>query len=233
LLICVINKFIKDKFVNIAVENIKKSFYIDHGVEVKALRNVSLEVKAGETIAIMGPSGAGKSTLLHILGLMDRPTDGKLLIDGKDYLSLDENIYSETRQNKIGFLFQMHYLLPDFTVLENVMIPVWKEREEGKRKAVDILSRLGLANRHDHMPSELSGGEQQRVAMARALVKSPEILMADEPTGNLDRETGEKVEEVLFTECRKSNISLVLVTHNPDLAAKAGKIIRVRDGLLE
>jgi lipoprotein-releasing system ATP-binding protein len=219
--------------VNIAVENIKKSFFLDHGVEVKALRNVSLEVKAGETIAIMGPSGAGKSTLLHILGLMDRPTDGKILIDGKDYLKLNEDIYSGTRNSKIGFLFQMHYLLPDFTVLENVMIPVWPEREEGRRKAVDILRRLGLSDRHNHMPSELSGGEQQRVAMARALVKNPEILMADEPTGNLDRETGEKVEDVLFSECKKNNISLVLVTHNPDLAAKAGKIIRVRDGMLE
>jgi len=218
---------------NIAVESIKKSFYLDHGVEVKALRNVSLEVKAGESVAIMGPSGAGKSTLLHILGLMDRPTAGKLLIDGEDYSRLDENVYSAARRNKIGFLFQMHYLLPDFTVLENVMMPVWNEREEGRRKAADILSRLGLADRHRHMPSELSGGEQQRVAMARALVKGPEILMADEPTGNLDRETGEKVEEVLFGECKKNNISLALVTHNPDLAAKAGKIIRVRDGMLE
>ena len=218
---------------NIAVESIRKSYYLDHGLEVKALRNVSIEVRAGETVAIMGPSGAGKSTLLHILGLMDRPTDGKLLIDGTDYSGLNENIYSATRQNKIGFLFQMHYLLPDFTVLENVMMPVWNEQEEGRRKAADILGRLGLSERHMHMPSELSGGEQQRVAMARALVKGPEILMADEPTGNLDRETGEKVEEVLFSECRNKNISLVLVTHNPDLAAKAGKIIRMRDGMLE
>lgn len=123
------------RFMNIAVENIRKSFYIDHGLEVKALRNISLEVKAGDTMAIMGPSGAGKSTLLHILGLMDRPTGGKMMIDGADCSDLGENVYSDIRQKKIGFLFQMHYLLPDFSVLENVMIPVWSEREEKKAQS--------------------------------------------------------------------------------------------------
>jgi len=218
---------------NINAENIQKNYYLDRGLEVRALRSVSVEIKAGETVAIMGPSGAGKSTLLHILGLMDRPTGGKLLIDGVDYAALGDNEYSTARHDKIGFLFQLHYLLPDFTVLENVTLPVWDEPAETRNRARELLSRLGLAGRLEHMPGELSGGEQQRVALARALVKDPEILMTDEPTGNLDRETGERVEELLFEECRIRKISLVIVTHNPDLAAKAGRIIRMRDGLLE
>jgi lipoprotein-releasing system ATP-binding protein len=218
---------------NITAENVQKTYFLDRGLEVRALKKIDLVIKSGETIAIMGPSGAGKSTLLHILGLMDRPTGGKMLIDGIDYTHLQDKAYSAARSSKIGFLFQMHYLLPDFTVWENVMLPIWDESDGKKEKARQILERLGLSNRLEHMPGELSGGEQQRVAMARALVKEPEILMADEPTGNLDRETGEKVEEVLFGECKKRDISLVLVTHNPDLAAKAGKIIRMRDGMLE
>lgn len=218
---------------NILAENIQKSYYLDRGLEVKALKKADIEVKAGETLAIMGPSGAGKSTLLHILGLMDRPSDGRLLIDGIDYAKKNDREYTAARCSKIGFLFQMHYLLPDFTVWENVMIPIWNDAGGKKEKAVKLLERLGLSHRLEHMPSELSGGEQQRVAMARALVKEPEILMADEPTGNLDRETGEMVEEVLFCECKKRNISLVIVTHNPELAAKAGRIIRMRDGKLE
>ena len=218
---------------NIVAENIQRSYYLDRGLEVKALKKIDIAINAGETIAIMGPSGAGKSTLLHILGLMDRPTGGKLLIDGLDYSQMPDSAYSEARHAKIGFLFQLHYLLPDFTVWENVMIPIWDASAEKKEKARHILERLGLSSRLEHMPGELSGGEQQRVAMARALVKNPEILMADEPTGNLDRETGEKVEEVLFSECKARSISLIIVTHNSELAAKAGKIVRMRDGMLE
>jgi lipoprotein-releasing system ATP-binding protein len=218
---------------NITGSNIQKSFYLDRGLEVKALKKIDIEIKSGETVAIMGPSGAGKSTLLHILGLMDRPSGGNLFIDGIDYSRIHEGAYSQARYSKIGFLFQMHYLLPDFTVWENIIVPIWDESKEKKQKAGRILERLGLSNRLEHMPGELSGGEQQRAALARALVKEPEILMADEPTGNLDRETGEQVEEVLFGECRERGISLVIVTHNPELAAKAGRIIRMRDGMLE
>jgi lipoprotein-releasing system ATP-binding protein len=218
---------------NIAAESLQKSYFLDHGVEVKALKMVSVSIKSGETAAIMGPSGAGKSTLLHLLGLMDRPTGGRILIDGQDYTGLSDKEYSHVRREKIGFLFQLHYLLPDFTVLENVLLPIWENKEQSKKKATALLEKLGLSDRLEHMPGELSGGEQQRVAMARALVKGPLILMADEPTGNLDRETGEMVEEVLFDECKNRGISLVLVTHNPDLAAKAGRIIRMRDGIIE
>jgi ABC-type lipoprotein export system ATPase subunit len=218
---------------NITAESLQKSYFLDRGLEVKALRSVSIEIKPGETVAIMGPSGAGKSTLLHLLGLMDRPTGGKLLIDGVDYAGLSDRKYSLTRREKVGFLFQMHYLLPDFTVLENVVLPVWDEPEQKRKKAKELLDKLGLSDRLEHMPGELSGGEQQRVAMARALVKDPAVVMADEPTGNLDRETGEKVEEILFNECKNRGISMVLVTHNPDLASKAGRIIKMRDGLIE
>ena len=218
---------------NISAENISKSYFLGQGLEVKALKEVSVHIDPGETVAVMGPSGAGKSTLLHLLGLMDRPTAGKILIDSVNFSDLSDGEYSQARRGKIGFLFQLHYLLPDFTVLENVLIPVWDGPPEMRDRALELLEKLGLSNRLGHMPSELSGGEQQRVAMARALVKNPSVLMADEPTGNLDRETGEKVEKLLLGECRNRGISLIIVTHNPDLAAKADRIIRMRDGLLE
>ncbi len=218
---------------NITAENLQKSYFLDHGLEVKALRKVSLEIKSGETAAIMGPSGAGKSTLLHLMGLMDRPTGGKILIDGIDYSVLTDKEHSLAKRDKVGFLFQMHYLLPDFTVLENVLLPVWDQKANMLDKALSLLEKLGLSGRLEHMPGELSGGEQQRAAMARALIKDPSVLMADEPTGNLDRETGEKVEQLLFSECMSRGIALLLVTHNPDLASKAGRIIRMRDGLIE
>jgi len=217
---------------DIIAENIEKSYFLGRGLEVKALKKVSIEIRRGETLAIMGPSGAGKSTLLHLLGLMDRPTGGRLLIDGVDSVLSSDGEYAEIRRKQIGFLFQLHYLLPDFSVLENVLLPVW-EAPEKRQKAVELLDRLGLSGRLEHMPGELSGGEQQRVAMARALVKGPAVLMADEPTGNLDRETGEKVEDLLLSECKNEGISLVIVTHNPELAAKAGRTIKMRDGSLE
>lgn len=217
----------------INAENLQKSYFIANQVEVKALKNISVEINQGESVAIMGPSGAGKSTFLHLLGLMDKPTGGKLYLNGIDYACLNENEYSRARREKIGFIFQMHYLLPDFTVYENVLMPVWGKSEEIKAKALDIIDKLGLSERLEHMPSELSGGEQQRVALARAFIKGPEIIMADEPTGNLDRDTGEKVEKILFDECKERNISLILVTHNPELAVKAGRIIKMRDGLVE
>ena len=217
----------------IKTENLQKSFFIANRVEVKALKNVSIEISPGESVAVMGPSGAGKSTFLHLLGLMDKPTGGKLFMDGVDYAGLSDSEYSRARREKIGFIFQMHYLLPDFTVLENVLMTVWDKPGDIELKAKNIIGKLGLSERLEHMPGELSGGEQQRVALARALIKDPEILMADEPTGNLDRDTGEKVENLLFGECRERGISLIMVTHNPELAAKAGRIIKMRDGHLE
>lgn len=219
---------------NIRMENIQKHYSFDkgRGSEVRALRGINLEIKSGEIAAIIGPSGAGKSTLLHLLGLMDRPTSGRIFFDEVEICALSENLRSEARRNKIGFLFQMHYLLPEFTVWENLLIPGWDRFEEKKEKAIEILKVLGLSDRMNHIPSELSGGEQQRAALARALINDPCLLLADEPTGNLDRETGEKVEEILFSECDKRKITLLLVTHNPDLAAKADRIIRMKDGAI-
>jgi ABC-type lipoprotein export system ATPase subunit len=215
----------------IVAENITKKFDMNDSVTVTALHDVSLHIKSGESVAITGPSGAGKSTLIHILGLMDRPSNGRLLLDGADFTEKNDETYAKARNKDIGFMFQMHYLLPDFTVLENVMIPVWEHKSDAKAKA--LLKELGLGERMEHMPSELSGGEQQRVALARALVHDPKIVFADEPTGNVDRETGEQVEKLLFDECKRKGITLVLVTHNSELASKADRIIKMRDGKIE
>lgn len=217
---------------DIKVEGLNKSYFISDKIEVRALHDVELEVKSGETIAIIGPSGAGKSTLLHLIGLMDSPTRGKVMFEGIDQVSADENQRSDTRRNKIGFLFQLHYLLPEFTIEENVMLPVWHSRSGKKDKVKPLLGRLGLSERLSHLPSELSGGEQQRAALARALICEPRLLLCDEPTGNLDRETGENVENIIFSECREKKITLILVTHNMELAKKAGRIIEMRDGAI-
>jgi lipoprotein-releasing system ATP-binding protein len=215
---------------HLKAENLIKSFELGRDVKIQALRDVSLEISQGEIVSIIGPSGAGKSTLLHLLGLMDRPTAGKIFFDGLDSNTFNDAAFSGIRNEKIGFLFQFHYLLPDFSVLENILIPVWQKRAEKKDFALKLLDRLGLSNRIEHMPSELSGGEQQRVALARALINNPELIMADEPTGNLDRETGEKVEEIMFAESRKNNITIILVTHNTELAGKATRVLKMRDG---
>jgi lipoprotein-releasing system ATP-binding protein len=217
---------------DIRTEHLQKSFVLDRGVVVRALKDVSVEIKSGETVAIVGPSGAGKSTLLHLVGLMDHPTGGSIYFDGQDIGCLNKEAHARTRREKIGFLFQMHYLLPDFTVWENVIIPVWEKRAEIEPDVRGLLGQLGLQDRLNHMPAELSGGEAQRVAMARALINRPELLMADEPTGNLDRETGEKVEDLLFNECERRKITLLLVTHNPELARRAGRLLKMRDGVL-
>jgi lipoprotein-releasing system ATP-binding protein len=216
----------------IIAENLYKEFTLGQGVKVSALRGINLNIRSGETAAFMGPSGAGKSTLLHILGLMDSPSSGKVILGGKDFTGMTYEERSAARKNKIGFLFQLHYLLPEFTVLENIMIPVWERQVELKDNISGLIKRLGLWERKDHLPSELSGGEQQRAALARALINEPDILLADEPTGNLDRVTGETVEKVIFDECSKRNITLIIVTHNPELAAKAGRIINIHDGLI-
>lgn len=218
---------------NIKAENIHKSYTTDKGVEVKAIREASLDIAQGEIVAVTGPSGAGKSTLLHILGLMDKPSGGRIFMDGNDITGLTEKQRADMRRMNIGFLFQMHYLLPEFTVFENVMIPVWDKIKEKKEAAVTLLHMLGLEGRLDHLPSELSGGEQQRAALARALINDPGLILADEPTGDLDRETGEKVERILLDECRNRKVTLILVTHNDELAKKATRTIRMRDGIIQ
>ncbi|MCL2798906.1 MAG: ABC transporter ATP-binding protein [Endomicrobia bacterium] len=218
---------------NIKAVNLSKHYKKKDSPDVEVLKNINLEIKSGEKVAFTGPSGAGKSTLIHILGLMDRPTSGKVFVDAKDcFLSNDDYLCSMRKEN-IGFVFQFHYLLSDFTVLENVLLPAWKDREEKLKKAEDILGKVGLSHRKNHFPNELSGGEQQRAALARALINDPKIIFADEPTGNLDRATGAEIEKLLFESSAERNATLVLVTHNESLAAKSDRIIKMTDGHIE
>lgn len=206
---------------------------------LQILRGVSLEVQEGERVAIVGPSGAGKSTLLHALGGLDRPTAGAVFFKGRDLYSLASQERTAIRARHIGFVFQSYYLLPELDVLENVMLPVMSLRGRRGRatgvqsKAEALLASVGLAERLRHTPLELSGGEQQRVALARALINDPELLLADEPTGNLDTETGEHVLRALFALTGERRHTLILVTHNPDIAARCDRVIRLRDGHIE
>jgi putative ABC transport system ATP-binding protein len=201
-------------------------------VEVTALREVTLSIAAGESVAVMGPSGSGKSTLLGILGCLDRPTRGEYRLDGREVSSLDDVELSALRNQRIGFVFQSFHLIPQLTVAENVETPLlygsvpereWKDRVHA------CLDKVGLDHRSSHRPSELSGGEAQRAAIARALVTEPQILLADEPTGNLDSATGEEVAEVLWALHREGR-TVVVVTHNETLAARAQRVVRLRDG---
>ena len=213
----------------IRAENIKKSFG-----SLQVLKGISLEVSKSEVISIMGASGAGKSTLLHILGTLSRPDSGSLEIDGTDVLKLSGNALSAFRNKKIGFVFQAHHLLPEFTSLENVMIPALiggTSQKEARSTALALLSELGLAQRISHKPSELSGGEQQRVAIARALVNSPAVLFADEPSGNLDSRTKEDLHNLFFSLRDKYGQTIVIVTHDPQLAAMCDRTLFMRDGL--
>ncbi len=201
---------------------------------VKALDGVDFAVRKGEFIAIMGPSGSGKSTLLHLLGALDRPSEGQVVLDGED-LSHARSL-DEVRMRKVGFVFQLHNLLPDLTLAENVMLPMvpMPGSESAKEdRAHLLLERVGLAHRVDHLPVKVSGGERQRAAIARALANDPPLLLADEPTGSVDTTTGEQI-LALFEELRRDHgVTIVLITHNEELARRADRIIRIRDGRIE
>jgi lipoprotein-releasing system ATP-binding protein len=214
------------------VRDLYKS-YGNGPAKVEVLKGIDLTIEAGDTVALVGPSGAGKSTLLHVMGTIDRPTTGEVLFDGENIFALSDQPLASFRNRSIGFVFQFHHLLPEFTALENVMMPlliggVKKSQAEGKARG--LLDDVGLSHRFTHRPGELSGGEQQRVAIARALVRSPRILLADEPTGNLDMKTSEEVHALLDKIQRQTGISLVIVTHNEQLAAGMGRTIRFVDG---
>ena len=201
-------------------------------VEVTALREVSLSIAAGESVAVMGPSGSGKSTLLGILGCLDRPTRGEYLLDGREVSSLDDAELSALRNRRIGFVFQSFHLIPQLTVEENVETPLLYGRvpeKDWRSRVHACLEKVGLDHRSSHRPPELSGGEAQRAAIARALVTEPQMLLADEPTGNLDSATGDEVAEVLWG-LRREGRTVVVVTHNEALAARAQRIVRLRDG---
>ena len=216
----------------IEVKGLKKVF-TTNGSEVAALKGIDLEIKRGETLAVVGVSGSGKSTLLHILGTLDRPSDGLVLYEEKDVFNQNEKELAIFRNREIGFVFQFHYLLPEFSAVENVMMPLLIQRigeRSAKESAVAVLERVGLGNRLDHRPGELSGGEQQRVAIARAVVLKPKVILADEPTGNLDLETGVSILELFLKLNEEEGITLVLVTHNPAVATRLKRRIKLLDG---
>ena len=205
------------------------------GEELHILKGVHLAVRRGECLAIMGPSGVGKSTLLHILGGLDRPTAGEVYYNGTEISRLPEGDLAAFRNQTVGFVFQFHHLLPEFTALENVMMPALIGRQplgSAEEKARGILQRVGLAERLAHRPGELSGGEQQRVAVARALVLSPNVLLADEPTGNLDSKTGEAIFDLLRELNREQGLTVILVTHNEWYARRTDRVLQMADGQL-
>ena len=202
---------------------------------VRVLENLDLALRPAERTAIIGESGVGKSTLLHILGTLDRPTSGHITLDGQDLFGLPEGELAALRNQEIGFIFQLHHLLPDFSALENVMLPgliAGHSQEAARTRAAEILERVGLSARLSHRPGELSGGEQQRVAVARALVLEPRLVLADEPTGNLDPETGEGVLRLLLALNRAMSVAMVVVTHSEKLAAAMDRTLRLKDGKL-
>ncbi|HEU4456156.1 MAG TPA: ABC transporter ATP-binding protein [Longimicrobium sp.] len=213
------------------VENLSKQ-YRSGGQQLAAVRNVSFQVEPGETVAIVGPSGSGKTTLLGLLAGLDRPTSGTVRLDGTDMGVLSEDDRARLRRERIGFVFQSFQLIPTLTARENVEVPLELRGEGSGDRADDLLARVGLGGRGHHFPAQLSGGEQQRVAIARAFVHRPSILFADEPTGNLDAATGGRIIELLTELNRELGTTLVLVTHDMDLAARTRRVIRLADGVV-
>ncbi len=204
--------------------------YVSGGREITVLRDITFELAPGGFLAITGPSGSGKSTLLGLLAGLDRPTRGRVVLDGQDLSSLTEDERARVRVEKIGFVFQSFHLIPTLTAQENIQVPLELRGEEARGRALELLERVGLADRGHHYPAQLSGGEQQRVAVARAFAHRPKILFADEPTGNLDVTNGANVIALLSELNRELQTTLVLVTHDPDLARRAQRVIRLRDG---
>lgn len=217
----------------IRLESVWKTYTMGES-PIHALRDFSLAVHEGDYMAIFGPSGSGKSTLLHMMGLLDVPTRGKIYVDEEDVSRLPENQLARIRGKKIGFIFQVFNLVPSLTALENVALPMMiygVPKYEREKRAEELLVSLDMGNRLNHLPSELSGGQRQRVAIARSLANNPEVILADEPTGNLDSKTGEEVVEI-FNRLDREGKTLVVVTHDPDIARNAEEIIRIRDGML-
>ena len=221
--------------VPVRAERIERKFTGATGEDIRVLRGIDLEVERGHTLAIVGPSGAGKSTLLHVLGGLDLPSAGRIWLGGRELSALPDLELARIRNGYVGFVFQFHHLLRDFTALENVMMPqliAGIDRRRARQRALDLLEQVGLAGRVEHRPAKLSGGEQQRVAVARALANEPPVLLADEPSGNLDQETSERLHDVLFELVRDHGTALVVVTHNASLADRCDRVLELRDGVL-
>jgi len=218
----------------IKVENLKKKYLLGN-VELEVLRGIDLTVKRGDSLSIMGPSGSGKSTLLHIMGCLDKPTSGRLYIDGTDVSTMTDNELAEVRSKKIGFVFQFFFLIPTISAVENVELPMifnGLSPEDRRKRSVELLELVGLGERAEHKPSELSGGERQRVAIARALANDPRIVFTDEPTGNLDSKSGEEIIKLLM-KLNKKGYTIVIVSHDINIARHAKKIVYIKDGLIE
>lgn len=212
-----------------------KKFYRMGTVTVRALRGINLTIEDGESLSIMGPSGSGKSTLLNLLGALDKPTSGSVYFDGIDLARVDESVLYQLRRKKVGFVFQSFNLIPTLSALENVLIPLVPttvSKIEGYKRAKELLVTVGLEKRILHKPSEMSGGEQQRVAVARALINNPKIILADEPTGNVDTKTGKEIINLLGDLNRNMKTTLIVVTHDPEISKSTGRIIRLRDGAI-
>ncbi len=219
----------------IRTENLWKEYRTGKDQSLQVLRGVELEIKTGEIVAIVGPSGSGKSTLLHLLGGLDRPTLGRVFLNDRDMFAIPEEELVAFRNRSLGFVFQFHHLLPEFTALENVSMPALisgKTLASSRNRAERLMGDVGLTERMEHAPSELSGGEQQRVAVARALMNEPSLVLADEPSGNLDEENGTHLHRLLVQLSRDNGLTIVVATHNPDLMKKADRIMRIHDGKL-
>jgi lipoprotein-releasing system ATP-binding protein len=219
----------------VMIEGLSKRYPTTAGRQIEILKEVDLVLHRGDSLAVVGASGIGKSTFLQILGTLDRPNSGRMFFQGVDVFSLNNDRLAKFRNQSIGFVFQFHHLLPEFTAIENVMMPVLirgRKRHQAYQRSKQILDRVGLAERIDHRVTDLSGGEQQRVALARALILRPALLLADEPTGNLDKQTGKQIHDLLIELNREMKMTMVVVTHNPDLADLLSRRVTIVDGAL-
>ena len=215
------------------LENINLNYNLN-GNDIKVLKNINFEIKKNERVAIIGESGSGKTSLLMLMSCLEKPTTGSIIFNNEDFSKLSEKKKTEIRKKKIGLIFQQFYLIPNYTALENVMFPMQINKiKDEQKKAISLLSEIGLASQKNNLPSELSGGEQQRVAIARAISFGPEIILADEPTGNLDEKNTKRVSNLLLDYSKKKKISLILVTHNMKLAKKCDRIIKLLDGSIK
>ncbi len=223
-----------DQNLPLALNGIVRTFH-QGDRQLDVLRGVTIELRAGEIVALVGQSGSGKSTMLHIAGLLERPTSGEILIDGRAVNALGDGQRTALRRKFLGFIYQYHHLLPEFSALENVMLPQMLNglsRSQARVRAADLLAMVQLKDRADHRPGRLSGGEQQRVAIARAVANAPRVLLADEPTGNLDAETADVVFRQLLTLVRETGMAALIATHNPELAARMDRTVHLKDGVL-